>query len=428
MAARPTVTVMSAAVNDDGAVSATDNTVVMPSILLAPIRPDVVQAIHKDMAKNNRQAYAVSWMAGMQTPGHSWGTGRAVSRIPRVPGGGTHRAGQAAFGNMCRGGHMFSPNRVWRKWNFKVNKNQRRFALASALAASALPSLVMALGHRIESVAEIPLVVSDEIQSTQKTAVAVKLLKALEAHDDVQKVKDSKKVRRGKGKMRNRRYTMRNSPLIIYAKDDGLTKAFRNIPGVELAEVTRLGLLDLAPGGHLGRFCIWSESAFAALDGLYGTDSTPSVYKQNNNKPYHLPRSCMTNSDLVRIINSDEVQSAINAPKTNDEVLHGRKKNPLKRFDEMVKLNPYASVVKRAEILSHAKKGKALKKRKNQSGGEGATGGIAKVQKTFYNSMIDEPLDPVSDEEEAAEEVAEEEEAAAGGAAAPAEEAALDDY
>jgi large subunit ribosomal protein L4e len=149
----------------------------MPAVLVAPIRPDVVHDVHKDMAKNNRQAYAVSWMAGMQTPGHSWGTGRAVARIPRVPGGGTSRSGQGAFGNMCRGGRMFSPNRVWRKWHFKVNKNQRRYALASALAASALPSLVMARGHVIDEVAEVPLVVSDEIQSIQKTANAVKLLK-----------------------------------------------------------------------------------------------------------------------------------------------------------------------------------------------------------------------------------------------------------
>ena len=42
---------------------------------------------------------------------------------------------QGAFGNMCRGGRMFAPNRVWRKWHFKVNKNQRRYALASALAS-----------------------------------------------------------------------------------------------------------------------------------------------------------------------------------------------------------------------------------------------------------------------------------------------------
>ena len=34
------------------------------------------------------------------------GTGRAVARIPRVRGGGTHRSGQGAFGNMCRGGRL----------------------------------------------------------------------------------------------------------------------------------------------------------------------------------------------------------------------------------------------------------------------------------------------------------------------------------
>eukprot|EP01051_Picozoa_sp_SAG22_P025279 SAG22_NODE_7414_length_742_cov_1.127527_1_plen_80_part_01 len=80
MAARPTVTVMSTEADPEtGAASATESTVPMPAIMLAPIRPDVVQAVHKDMAKNNRQAYAVSWMAGMQTPGHSWGTGRAVA-------------------------------------------------------------------------------------------------------------------------------------------------------------------------------------------------------------------------------------------------------------------------------------------------------------------------------------------------------------
>ena len=68
--------------------------------------------MHTGIAKNNRQPYAVKFEAGMQTSAESWGTGRAVSRIPRVPGGGTHRAGQGAFGNMCRGGRMFAPTKV----------------------------------------------------------------------------------------------------------------------------------------------------------------------------------------------------------------------------------------------------------------------------------------------------------------------------
>lgn len=42
---------------------------------------------------------AVAREAGHQTSAESWGTGRAVARIPRVSGGGTSRSGQAAFGN-----------------------------------------------------------------------------------------------------------------------------------------------------------------------------------------------------------------------------------------------------------------------------------------------------------------------------------------
>lgn len=82
--------------------------------------------VHTDLAKNKRQPYAVKFEAGMQSSAESWGTGRAVSRIPRVPGGGTHRAGQGAFGNMCRGGRMFAPTKTWRRWHRKVNINQKR--------------------------------------------------------------------------------------------------------------------------------------------------------------------------------------------------------------------------------------------------------------------------------------------------------------
>ena len=78
----------------------TSNTVPLPAVFKAPIRPDVVNFVHTNMAKNKRQPYAVSRKAGHQTSAESWGTGRAVARIPRVRGGGTHRSGQGAYGNV----------------------------------------------------------------------------------------------------------------------------------------------------------------------------------------------------------------------------------------------------------------------------------------------------------------------------------------
>jgi len=44
----------------------------------------------------------------------------------------------------------------------------------------------------------------------------------------------------------------------------------RNLPGVEVSSVERLNLLQLAPGGHLGRFVIFTKSAFDSLDKIYG--------------------------------------------------------------------------------------------------------------------------------------------------------------
>merc|ERR1711993_94654 len=188
MAARPLISVY----NEKG--EATESNITLPAVFKAPIRPDIVNFVHFEMLKNTRQAYAVSEGAGHQTSAESWGTGRAVARIPRVRGGGTHRSGQGAFGNMCRGGRMFAPTKTWRRWHRKINTNQRRYAITSAIAATGVPALVMSKGHRIEEINEVPLVLSDKVEELKKTKEAVILLKKLNAYDDVQKCIDSKKI------------------------------------------------------------------------------------------------------------------------------------------------------------------------------------------------------------------------------------------
>ncbi|MXQ89159.1 hypothetical protein E5288_WYG015124 [Bos mutus] len=113
----------------------------------ARIRLDTVKFVHTNLHKNDRQPYTVSELADHQTSAESWGTGRAVARIPRVRGGGTHHSGQGGFGNMCRGGRMFAPAETWRCWHRRVNTTQKRCAICSAPTASALPVLVMSKGH-----------------------------------------------------------------------------------------------------------------------------------------------------------------------------------------------------------------------------------------------------------------------------------------
>ncbi|PSS23275.1 hypothetical protein M430DRAFT_136044 [Amorphotheca resinae ATCC 22711] len=348
MASRPTVTILSADGTPSGA------THPLPKVFTSPIRPDIVQTVHTGVAKNKRQPYAVSEKAGHQTSAESWGTGRAVARIPRVSGGGTHRAGQAAFGNMCRSGRMFAPTKVWRKWHQKINLGQKRFATVSALAASSVPALLLARGHQVSTVPEVPLVISSKVfegAAITRTAAALGLLKSVGASPDVEKVKKSRKLRAGKGKLRGRRHRQRRGPLIVYNPEvDGkeIVRAFRNIAGVETSSVFALNLLQLAPGGHLGRFIIWTSSAFAALDEIYGSTTTPSALK----KDFLLPSPVVHQADIGRLINSSEIQSVIRAAKGAAKTKRAgvQKKNPLVNKQVLLRLNPYAAAFSKEKL------------------------------------------------------------------------------
>jgi len=244
--------------------------------------------------------------------------------------------------------------KTWRKWHKKVNIGQKRYAVASALAASAIPALVMARGHVLDEVPEVPLVLDTSIESTKKTSAAKDILSAVGALDDVEKAGDSKKIRAGKGKMRNRRYTMRRGPL-IYSQNDGIELAFRNLPGVELCCVDRLNLLQLAPGGHMGRFCVWSQAALDSLDKIYGESGK------------RIPTAAMTNADLARIINSDEVQSVLNPAKAQPAV-YEPKTNPLRSIIALEKLDRHAAnkrrMAQQAEKDRESNKAAALAKKR----------------------------------------------------------------
>lgn len=249
---------------------------------------------------------------------------------------------------------MFAPTKIWRRWHRKVSVNQRRYAVASALAATAVPALVAARGHRIDEVPEVPLVLADTLNGVSKTKDAIAILERVGAAADVAKAKDSKKIRRGVGKSRNRRYVQRRGPLVIYDVSEGLDKAFRNISGVDLAVVDNLSLLDLAPGGHLGRFVIWTKGAFEKLDSLFGTYDESAQFKAG----FNLPRSFMTNADLARIINSDEIQSIVKPAMKSIRELPV-KTNPLRNKAAKLALNPYQAVVRDRELAKGKLSGEA---------------------------------------------------------------------
>ena len=361
MTSRPTVSVYSPS---DDSVTGSAN---MPTVFTAPIRDDVVQFCHANMAKNRRQGHSVYWHAGHEHSAESWGTGRAVARIPRISGSGTHRSGQGAFGNMCRKGRMFAPLKLWRKWHRKVNTNQKRNAVASALAASACGPLVQARGHIIDDVPELPLVVDS--LTDDKTSDLLKALGNVGVGGDLNRARSSKKLRNGQGKLRNGRFTLKRGPLVVYGDDNAAVKqAARNLPGVDTCNVSRLNLLQLAPGGHIGRLVVFTKDAFEQLDNIFGTYRQRSVAKSG----FQLGRNMMSCADLARIINSDQIQSKLRAQRTNTDSTSKGKKNPLKNKTMMQILNPASKTLRAAEEKAvkarQAARAAALKQKRSKAG------------------------------------------------------------
>merc|ERR1711907_316458 len=206
------------------------------------------------------------------------------------------------------------------------------------------------------------------------------------------------------GKYRNSRYVMRKGPLIIYSDaSSDVKQAARNLPGVDVCNVHRLNILQLAPGGHLGRFCIFTKDAFDELNSVFGTYSAASEEK----KGYTLARPVMTCADLSRIINSDQVQAKLKDIKHNVVAHEKAKKNPLKNAAMMKKLNPYAAKAAelraKAEKDRHAKRAAVLKEKRSKAG---------KKAKLARNKLYHQLQDEQKAAYKAAEDLIEEEERA----------------
>merc|ERR1711920_61129 len=201
---------------------------------------------------------------------------------------------------MCMGGHMAFPTKVWRKWHRKINRKQRRYAIASAIAATASAPLVMARGHRIDQMPEIPLVV--DFGEVLKTKEAVKMLKTFGLAEELERT-TKRMVRVGKGKYHRGRKT-KVGPLIVYDGDYLSYRGFRNIPGVSLCHVLRLRLLELAPGTHLGRLVVWQKQAIEKL---------PAVYAQKAKTGFPLPRNIMENAEVNGFLRKRSLPASITA-------------------------------------------------------------------------------------------------------------------
>lgn len=237
----------------------------LPSVFNTPLRPDVIKRAVLSIQSHRIQHQGRDPMAGKKTSAESRGTGMGIARIPREKGGG----GKAAFAPGTVGGRQAHPPRAETKITKAIPKKEKRLALLSAIAATGSKETVASRGHKIEGILGIPLIVEDSLQELTKTKEVEEVLTQLGLLTDICRVRESRNIRAGKGKLRGRKMKQAIGPLIVVGENKGLIDAASNLPGVDIVMVKNLNAELLAPGTQPGRLTLWTNSAIEQLGKLY---------------------------------------------------------------------------------------------------------------------------------------------------------------
>lgn len=240
----------------------------VPTVFSTELRPDLVKRMFWLVGSHKLQPKGRDPLAGERTTAetHSPPTGTGQSRIPRVKGERYSRGSMAGGVASVVKGRLPHPPRSEKVIHLGVNRKENRLATDSAIAYTASLDAVKARGHRVEKVS-LPMVVADDIETVEKTAELVSFLRKVDLKGELERVDKRTKRNTGKSRLRGRVYRTGVGPLIVVTNDRGVGRAAGGIPGVGVARVESLSVLDLAPGGVPGRLTIWTESALSALGG-----------------------------------------------------------------------------------------------------------------------------------------------------------------
>jgi large subunit ribosomal protein L4e len=193
------------------------------------------------------------------------GKGTGSARNQRIHGLG--KAGESPNNVSGRRAHPPVPERIWAQ---KINKKEAKIARASALAATGCADCVKARGHQFDDSVSFPIVVEDSFNDIKETSAVIEMFEKIGIGYDLDRAKEGRKIRAGRGTMRNRKYRTPVSVLIVVADDERNAPIFKsaaNIPGVTVEEVKTLNTSILAPGGDAGRLTVYTKAAIDAIGG-----------------------------------------------------------------------------------------------------------------------------------------------------------------
>ncbi len=244
----------------------------IPSFFNSKIREDLIQKIVE--LKKTRQPYGPNPVAGNQYSAsgkirhrrHVWKTHyrQGISRIPRkiISARGSRFNWIGATIPSTRGGRRAHPPKVLSLISAgKINKKELRLAFLSALSATASSKWIEKRYSSIkkEDLKEFPLIVESKIYDL-KTKELLASLKKILGKALFKIAVQKKEIRKGKGKLRGRKYKSNSGLLIVLGqKEEIKTTVF------DVIKAKNLGIEDLAKGSP-GRLTIYTEKAISDLE------------------------------------------------------------------------------------------------------------------------------------------------------------------
>jgi len=244
----------------------------LPQIFSEPIRQDLIKRAVEALQSCARQPYGTDPEAGKKATANvskrrrDYKTcyGHGIARTPRkiLSRSGARMNWVGAVAPNTVGGRRAHPPKSVKILAQKINKQERRKAIRSAIAATMDKTLVQQHGHIMPD--KYPFIISDDFETIAKTKDIIEALTKLGLEKELER-SAQKKYRAGKARLRGRKYRKRKGPLLVVSKECALTKAASNVPGVDVVMVTALNAELLAPGSVPGRLTLYTESAITRL-------------------------------------------------------------------------------------------------------------------------------------------------------------------
>jgi large subunit ribosomal protein L4e len=236
----------------------------LPAVFTTPVREDLIHKTYVNLLSHSFQRQGRYPNAGEVVSAESRNTGQGIARIARARGEGFQRAGQAAGVGGVRHGRVAHPPESWKITYKKINKKEKKYGLCSSIAATSNKFLVERRGHKLGKIADLPIIVSNDIEAIAKTKDLKAALLNLGVGEDLQRVENSKSSS-GTRRRRGRKARSGKSVLIVVDENKKALDLSGSIRGVDVKSVKDVSVLDTAPGSRPARLTIFSLNAIEKL-------------------------------------------------------------------------------------------------------------------------------------------------------------------